>query len=123
MIYSDAAIQVLLMFKAVFSLPYRSVEGLACPLMRLMGLELPVPDHTQMSRCASRDASQRTAGAYSPGSGLNGTENLWRRRVGRTAARGGQASYQAQGSFGGGRACQGCNRCQSPYSGLGRLII
>ncbi len=34
----------------VFSLPYRSVEGLACSLMRLMGLDLPVPDHTQMSR-------------------------------------------------------------------------
>ena len=49
LIYSDAAIQVLLMLKAVFSLPYRSVEGLACSLMRLMGLELPVPDHTQMS--------------------------------------------------------------------------
>jgi len=42
------------MLKAVFSLPYRSVEGLACSLMRLMGLELPVPDHTQMSRRASR---------------------------------------------------------------------
>jgi len=54
LIYSDAAIQVLLMLKAVFKLPYRSVEGLACSLMRLMGLELPVPDHTQMSRRASR---------------------------------------------------------------------
>ena len=81
MIYSDAAIQVLLMLKAVFGLPYRSVEGLACSLMRLMGLELPVPDHTQMSRraplVASRDSTQRAAEAYSPGSGLNGTENLW----------------------------------------------
>lgn len=52
--YSDAAIQVLLMLKAVFSLPYRSVEGLAGSLMRLMGLDLPVPDHTQISRRASR---------------------------------------------------------------------
>jgi hypothetical protein len=54
LIYSDAATQVLLMLKAVFSLPYRSVEGLACSLMRLMGLKLPVPDHTQISRRASR---------------------------------------------------------------------
>ncbi|MDD5320330.1 MAG: transposase [Methylococcales bacterium] len=30
------------------------MEELACSLMRLMGLELPVPDHTQMSRRASR---------------------------------------------------------------------
>lgn len=52
--YSDAAIQVLLMLKAVFSLPYRSVEGLARSLMRLMGLDLPVPDHTQISRRARR---------------------------------------------------------------------
>jgi hypothetical protein len=44
LIYSDAAIQVLLMLKAVFGLSYRSVEALACSLMRLMGLELPVPD-------------------------------------------------------------------------------
>jgi hypothetical protein len=43
LIYSNSAIQVLLMLKAVFGLPYRSVEGLACSLMRL---ELPVPDHT-----------------------------------------------------------------------------
>ena len=40
------------MLKAVFSLPYRSVEGLACSLMRLMGVDLPVPDHMQMSRRA-----------------------------------------------------------------------
>jgi hypothetical protein len=38
----------------VFSLPYRSVEGLSCSLMRLMGLDLPVPDHTQMSRRATQ---------------------------------------------------------------------
>jgi hypothetical protein len=50
--YSDAAIQVLLMLKAVFGLPYRSVEGLARSLMRLLGLDYPVPDHTQMSRRA-----------------------------------------------------------------------
>ncbi len=52
--YSDAAIQVLLMLKAVFVLPYRSVEGFARSLMRLLGLAFPVPDHTQMSRRAQR---------------------------------------------------------------------
>ncbi|QJD31347.1 IS5 family transposase [Methylococcus geothermalis] len=52
--YSDIAIQTLLMLKAVFGLPYHSVEGLAGSLMRLMGVALPVPDPTQMSRRAKR---------------------------------------------------------------------
>lgn len=52
--YSDAAIQTLLMLKAVFGLPYRALEGFAGSLMRLMGLDFPVPDHTQMSRRARR---------------------------------------------------------------------
>jgi transposase len=50
--YSDAAIQVLLMLKAVFGLTYRSLEGFAGSLLRLMGPDFPVPDHTQMSRRA-----------------------------------------------------------------------
>ena len=51
-LYSDLAIQVPLTLKAVFSLPYRALEGFAGSLMRLTGLGLPVPDHTQMSRRA-----------------------------------------------------------------------
>jgi len=54
LIYSDAAIQALLMLKAVFRLPYRAVKGLAHSLMRLMAVDLPVPTHTQMSRRARR---------------------------------------------------------------------
>lgn len=50
--YSDTAIQVLLMLKAVFKLPYRSVEGFARSLMRLMGLDFAVPDHSSLSRRA-----------------------------------------------------------------------
>jgi len=34
--YSEAAIQTLLMLKAVFGLPYRSLEGFVRSLMRLM---------------------------------------------------------------------------------------
>ncbi|WP_232470776.1 IS5 family transposase, partial [Methylococcus sp. BF19-07] len=52
--YADTAIQTLLMLKAVFGLPYRAVEGLAGSLMRLMGVALPVPNHTPMSRRAKR---------------------------------------------------------------------
>jgi Transposase DDE domain len=50
--YSDMAIQTLLTLKAVFRLPYRSVEGLGRSLMQLMGLDLRIPDHTSLSRRA-----------------------------------------------------------------------
>jgi hypothetical protein len=52
--YSDAAIQLLLMLKAIFRLTNRSVEGFARSVMRSMGLDLPVPDHTQLSRRAAK---------------------------------------------------------------------
>ena len=51
--YSDIAIQALLTLKAVFRLPYRALEGFGRSLMGLMGLALPVPDHTQLSRRAT----------------------------------------------------------------------
>jgi hypothetical protein len=50
--YSDSAIQALLTLKAVFDLPYRMVEGLAGSIVRWMGLALPIPDHTLLSRRA-----------------------------------------------------------------------
>jgi hypothetical protein len=51
-LYSDTAIQTCLTIKALFQLPYRATEGLMNSLMRLCQLELPVPDHTHMSRRA-----------------------------------------------------------------------
>jgi hypothetical protein len=50
--YSDTAIQTLLTLKAVFSLPYRALEGFARSLMCVMGLELNIPDHSHISRRA-----------------------------------------------------------------------
>ena len=50
--YSDMAIQVLLILKATFSLPYRALEGFARSLMKLMGLNFDIPDHSHMSRRA-----------------------------------------------------------------------
>jgi hypothetical protein len=49
---SDTALQALLTLKAVFDLPDRMGEGLAGSIVRLMGLALPIPDHTLMSRRA-----------------------------------------------------------------------
>lgn len=51
-LYSDAAIQALLMLKAVFGLPYRALEGFARSLARLMGVDVPIPDHSHLSRRA-----------------------------------------------------------------------
>jgi hypothetical protein len=52
-LYSDVAIQTCLTLKALFRLPYRATEGLLRSLMRLCALDLPVPDHTPMSRRAA----------------------------------------------------------------------
>ncbi|PKL74165.1 MAG: IS5/IS1182 family transposase, partial [Candidatus Melainabacteria bacterium HGW-Melainabacteria-1] len=51
--YSDVAIQTCLTLKVLFRLPYRATEGLLKSLMRLCALDLPVPDHTHMSRRAA----------------------------------------------------------------------
>ncbi len=53
-VYSDVAIQTCLTLKTLFGLPYRATEGLLKSLMRLHGLDLPVPDHTHMSRRAAQ---------------------------------------------------------------------
>ena len=49
-IYSDEAIQVMLTLKAVFKLPFCALEGFGQSLMRLMGLDFRIPDHSNMSR-------------------------------------------------------------------------
>lgn len=53
-LYSELAIQTCLTLKTLFRLPYRATEGLMKSLMRLHGLDLPVPDHTHMSRRAAQ---------------------------------------------------------------------
>ena len=52
-LYSDVAIQTCLTLKTLFRLPYRATEGLLKSMMRLCALNLPVPDHTHMSRRAA----------------------------------------------------------------------
>ena len=51
-VYSNEAIQMLLMLKSVYKLPYRMLEGFSRSIMRQMNLELRIPDHTTMSRRA-----------------------------------------------------------------------
>src|SRR4051812_30215789 len=70
--YSELAILTALTLRAVFRLAFRQTEGLIGSLMRLLGLDLPVPDHTTLSRRAatlevprprsgSRDAGREAA--------------------------------------------------------------
>ena len=48
--YSDAAIELVLMLRLVFHLALRQAEGFAASVLRLLGQELRVPDHTTLSR-------------------------------------------------------------------------
>ena len=50
--YSELAILTALTLKAVFRLALRQTEGLIGSIIRLLGLELSVPDHTPLSRRA-----------------------------------------------------------------------
>src|SRR5919112_669173 len=50
--YSDLAITTALTLRAVFRLPLRQTEGLIGSILQLLGLDLPVPDHSTMSRRA-----------------------------------------------------------------------
>src|SRR3954453_5892924 len=50
--YSELAILTALTLRAVFRLALRQTEGLIGSLMRLLGLDLPIPDHTPLSRRA-----------------------------------------------------------------------
>lgn len=52
--YGSACIQVLLVLKALYHLPQRATQGLVCSLVELMGLDLPVPHPTILSRRAGK---------------------------------------------------------------------
>ena len=48
--YSDLAIETALTVRLLFHLPLRQTEGFVASILRLMKLDLPVPDHTTLSR-------------------------------------------------------------------------
>src|SRR3954464_2014406 len=74
--YSELAILTALTFKAVFRLAYRQTEGLIGSLIRLLGLTLPVPDHTTLCRRAETlevpRPKPRGAGADDAAGGADG---------------------------------------------------
>jgi transposase len=48
--YSAIAVETGLMLRLAFGRPWRQTEGMLASIMRLLGLDLPVPDHTTFSR-------------------------------------------------------------------------
>src|SRR5215211_3224106 len=64
--YSELAILTALTLRSVFRLAYRQTEGLIGSLMRLLGLALPVPDHTTLSRRAATLKVPRPRSGSSP---------------------------------------------------------
>jgi hypothetical protein len=50
--YSDLAIETALTLRAVFRLALRQSEGLIASIMGLLEIDLPIPDHTTLSRRA-----------------------------------------------------------------------
>jgi len=57
--YSDVAIELVLTLRLVFHLALRQAEGFAASVLRLLGRELRVPDHTTLSRRGRGFAGRR----------------------------------------------------------------
>jgi hypothetical protein len=64
--YSDLAIATALTLRAVFRLALRQAEGLIGSILRLLGLDLAVPDHTTLSRRAETLAVPRPRSGERP---------------------------------------------------------
>jgi DDE family transposase len=58
-LYSDLAVELVLALRLVFHLALRQAEGFARSVLRLLGLDLPVPDHTTLSRRSRGFANRR----------------------------------------------------------------
>jgi hypothetical protein len=57
--YSDVAIELVLTLRLVFHLALRQAEGFTASVLRLLGQELRVPDHTTLSRRGRGFAGRR----------------------------------------------------------------
>jgi hypothetical protein len=64
--YSDLAITTALTLRAVFRLALRQTEGLIGSVLQLLGLDLPVPDHSTLSRRAETVAVPRPKAGSAP---------------------------------------------------------
>jgi hypothetical protein len=53
-LYSDTAIECLLVLRELFQLPYRQTEGLGRSLVELMEISLDIPDYTSLAKRAAK---------------------------------------------------------------------
>jgi hypothetical protein len=53
-IFSDTAIECLLMVREVFRLPYRHTEGFSKSLIQLLEIDIPVPDYSSLAKRAAK---------------------------------------------------------------------
>jgi hypothetical protein len=53
-VYSDAAVECLLVLREVFRLPYRQTEGLARSLVGLMEVDVAIPDYSSLAKRAAK---------------------------------------------------------------------
>src|SRR5215203_3152655 len=67
--YSELAILTALTLRAVYRLALRQTEGLIGSIIGLLGLDLPVPDHTTLSRRAATLEVPRPRSSSSPNAG------------------------------------------------------
>ena len=51
-VYSDTAVESLLVLRELFQLPYRQTEGLGKSLVELMQVSLDIPDYTSLAKRA-----------------------------------------------------------------------
>jgi hypothetical protein len=57
--YADLAIELVLMLRLVFQLALRQAEGFAASVLRLLGCDLAVPNHTTLSRRGRRGVGRQ----------------------------------------------------------------
>ena len=69
-VYSDAAIQACLTVKVLFGLPLRQTAGFVASLLKLAGLDWPVPDYSTLCR------RQKTLSVQLPYQGSGGPLHL-----------------------------------------------
>ena len=53
-VYSDTAVECMLVLRELFQLPYRQTEGLGKSLVELMQIELAIPDYTSLAKRAAK---------------------------------------------------------------------
>ena len=53
-VYSDTAVECLLVLRELFQLPYRQTEGLGKSLAQLMQIALDIPDYTSLAKRAAK---------------------------------------------------------------------